>query len=306
MADAGDIERVLNTIRKHYKFVNNPEITIEMNPNSASADKLKAYREMGINRLSIGLQSANNNELRTLSRIHSFEEFLATYETAREVGFGNINIDLMSAIPGQTVDSFSNSLSKVINLNPEHISAYSLILEEGTPFYEKYHDGVGLPDEDADREMYKLTEAMVKAAGYSRYEISNYAKEGYECRHNTGYWRRVPYTGFGISAASLYDEIRYTKHSDLKAYLQGSFDEEKTVLLPMDIMEEFMFLGLRMTSGISKEEFKDYFKISVYDEYGKAIKKLIKEDLLIDCEDRLYLSGKGLDVANYCMSEFIH
>lgn len=306
MADKQDIARVLETIRKHYKFTDEPEITIEMNPNSASGDKLRAYKAMGINRVSIGLQSADDNELKALSRLHNYEEFLKTYDQARRAGFDNINVDLMSAIPGQTVASFERTLSRVISLNPEHISAYSLILEEGTPFYERYFDGQGLPDEDTDREMYKLAGTLLQKAGYNRYEISNYSKPGFECRHNTGYWRRVPYTGFGLSAASLYDEIRYAKHSNLKAYLEGDFSEEKTVLLPKDIMEEFMFLGLRMTSGVSKEEFKDSFGLSVYDEYGKQINKLNKEGLMIDSGDRLYLNEKGLDVANYCMSEFIH
>ena len=196
------------------------EITTELNPGTVTEEKLKAYIEGGINRLSIGLQSVNDEELRLLGRIHSYEEFVETYKLARKCGFENINIDLISAIPGQTVESWAETLQTVAELNPEHISAYSLIIEEGTPFYERYgEDRAGLPDEEAERQMYKDTQEILKKYGYHRYEISNYSKEGYECQHNLGYWSRREYLGIGLGAASLLGNYRWTEIAEIEEYL---------------------------------------------------------------------------------------
>ena len=202
------MERLMDVIRETFTLGQDAEITMEMNPGTVEEEKLRKYKEAGVNRLSIGLQSVNDEELRLLGRIHTYEEFLEAYHMARDCGFANLNVDLISAIPGQTVESWRHTLEKVIALHPEHISAYSLILEEGTPFYKKYieeenGEGPKLPDEDAERQMYWDTETLMEKNGYHRYEISNYAKEGCACRHNLGYWERVPYLGFGIGAASL-------------------------------------------------------------------------------------------------------
>lgn len=299
------IEGLMDVLRSRFELSPDAEISIEMNPNSASLEKIKAYKRAGINRVSIGLQSTNDEELKVLGRLHSYEEFLRTYDDVRSAGFENVNIDLMSAVPKQTIKSFEETLKRVTLLNPEHISAYSLIIEEGTPFYERYSDGTGLPSEEDEREMYYLTKAILSDAGYERYEISNYAKCGYECRHNIGYWTRVPYLGFGIAAASLWDERRYTTHSDIKRYIAGDYSKEETILSKEDRIEEFMFLGLRLIKGVSVAEFEKQFGRTVFDEYGDVLCKLEK-DKLITVDERVRLTDKGLDVANYCMSEFIH
>lgn len=295
---------VLEHLRRRFSFDSNSEITIEMNPNSVTREKLGVYKAAGINRISIGLQSADNEELKILSRLHTYEEFLKAYDAVRDAGFDNVNIDVISAVPGQTLRSYENTLNKVIALQPEHISAYSLIIEENTPFYALYGDGRGLPDEDAEREMYYLTKSLLASYGYSRYEISNYAKLGKECRHNLGYWQRKPYLGFGIAAASLYKEKRYLVHSDLCGFIKGDFSEEETALSREDMMEEFMFLGLRLCKGVSKQEFYKQFGVQMDEVYGKSLIKLERDELLIN-GSYVYLTDKGMDVANYCMTEFM-
>lgn len=299
-----NIHEVMEHFKRRFSFVDDSEVTIEMNPNSVSKEKLKIYKEAGINRVSIGLQSADNKELKILSRLHSFEEFLKAYDEVRNAGFDNVNIDVISAIPKQTLKSYENTLNKVVDLQPEHISAYSLIIEENTPFFELYKDGKDLPDEETEREMYYLTKSLLDSCGYKRYEISNYAKEGKECRHNLGYWQRKPYLGFGIAAASLYKETRYQMHNDLKAFINGNFREEETALSQNDMMEEFMFLGLRLCKGVSKKEFYECFGLRMEEVYGKQLLKLEREKCLIN-SDFVALTDKGMDVANYCMSEFI-
>jgi len=284
--------------------------------------KLTAYRACGINRLSIGLQSAQNNELRLLGRIHTYEEFEKTYYNAVKSGFNNINIDLMSAIPGQTVQSYRETLKRVLSLSPQpaHISAYSLIIEEGTPFFENAPE---LPGEEADREMYKITDDILKNCGFVRYEISNYAKEGYACRHNMVYWMRGDYVGFGIGAASLVCNVRFRNDSDLDAYMEGWEQYRQNLRGKPDLvcdkqeldiseqMEEFMFLGLRMTEGVSVKKFESLFGRSIYEVYTGIIERLLKQGLLIlkeginDEGDRLALSSFGLDVSNVVMAEFL-
>ena len=302
--DASYITEILALLKDKFEFLPGAEISIEVNPNSADFSKLSEYKKAGFNRLSIGLQSANNNELKALSRLHTFEEFLLTFNNAKKAGFENINIDLMSAIPMQTIDSYKETLNKVLLLKPTHISSYSLIIEEGTPFYEKYKDTPPV-NEDIDREMYYLTKEMLKNAGYNRYEISNYAKEGYECKHNLGYWRRIPYLGFGIAAASLYKNTRFQMHSDLDRFINKDYSSDTIILTKKDSMEEFMFLGLRCTDGVSKKEFFQEFNEDLNEYYKDEISKLKKQELLKEEGDRLFLTDKGLDVANYCMSEFI-
>lgn len=303
------IEKIMDEIRKAFELADDVEITVEMNPGTVTEEKLVAYKKAGINRLSIGLQSVHDEELRLLGRIHTFEEFLYSYELARKVGFKNINIDLISAIPGQTVESWEESLRTVIALKPEHISAYSLIIEEGTPFYEKYGGSAGenlLPTEDEEREIYWRTKKILKEAGYERYEISNYAKPGYECRHNVGYWERTPYLGFGIGAASLYEETRHANPSDLKVYSECLSEKFRAERLSVEEqMEEFMFLGLRMMKGISKEKFAAEFRVDIEEVYGTQIEKLKSLELLEENGDRIYLTEKGIDVSNAVFVEFM-
>ncbi len=299
------IIRILDKLRECFEFNEDAEISIEVNPNSAGKESLKEYKRAGFNRLSIGLQSANNDELRILSRLHTYEEFLTTFNAAREAGFDNINIDIMSALPGQTLSAYMKTLERVTDLNPEHISAYSLIIEEGTPFFDRFADGKGLPSEDADREMYHFTKEFLSKHGYSRYEISNYSKPGFECKHNCGYWLRKDYLGFGIGAASLFNHERLKCHESIERFLNNDFSEEKETLTVNDEISEFMFLGLRLTRGVSKSEFYRLFNKDIYEVYGHKIAKLKNEKLMEDKDGFLLLTDFGLDVSNYAMSEFV-
>ncbi len=310
--DSKHIYNILNCISKYYEVDKNAEITIEANPGTTNLMKLSDYKHSGINRLSIGLQSANDHELLKLSRIHSYSQFLESYKDARDLGFDNINVDLMSALPTQTLKSFEASLRKVIALAPEHISAYSLILEENTPLFDYIKDGNMdlLPNEDDERAMYYLTDELLKEYGYYRYEISNYSKPGYECRHNLSYWERANYFGFGLGASSFINGIRYKNTSSMERYLQKSSTpteivEDKEILSRKDAMEEYMFLGLRKTSGISITTFKNEFCHSIYDIYGDILKKFTQEGLITTKDDNILLTTKGLDVSNYIFSEFI-
>ena len=305
IVDAHHIDEIMQLLYTRFHIDRDAEISIEANPNSVTAEKLKVYREAGINRISIGLQSSKDDELKTLGRVHTFEEFLKTYDLVRGEGFKNVNIDIMSAIPGQTLDSYHETLKAVAKLSPEHISAYSLIVEEGTPFYERYKDGTGLPDEDTERAMYHDTKAILKEYGYERYEISNYARPGYECKHNTGYWTGREYIGFGVAAASYDKETRRVNTEDLNKYIAGEREGETARLSENDKMEEFMFLGLRMTRGISKSGFLKAFGKDFYDIYGKQAEKLKDLGLIVESGDRIFLSELGTDVSNTVMAEFM-
>ena len=299
---------------------------MEMNPGTASKKKCRALYQMGINRLSIGLQSTNDMELKTLGRIHSYEDFINTYTWCREAGFQNINVDLMAALPYQTVESYTTGLRKIIRLAPEHISAYSLILEEGTPFYQKYNSGCyPLPDEEQERLMYRETEQILAQAGYERYEISNYAKKGYACRHNLVYWQGGDYLGLGLGSSSYMDGVRFHNTNDLDTYVnQGAYVEDREELSVQAKMEEFMFLGLRVMAGVSGTEFEKRFGKTMEDVYGDVLRKHEEEGLLqIERkEDRkeaaaaepakgktniekVMLTTKGVDVSNYVFADFL-
>lgn len=310
------IKEILEEIRLGFRLYKDdfyPEITIECNPKTVDMEKLLMYKEAGINRISLGLQSANNDELKLLGRIHTFEDFLDSYDMVRKSGFTNVNIDLMSAIPNQKISIYERSLDELIKLNPEHISSYSLIIEEGTPFYKKYAEKApfvkDLPSEDEDRAMYELTLTRLAKAGYKRYEISNYAKEGYFSRHNTSYWERVPYLGFGVGASSLFEGERYDNVANLKEYIKNAgFSDIRnniTNLSLKDEMSEFMFLGLRLIDGISKQVFTKKFTFTVEEIFGDVVKKHINNELLIDYGDFLKLSDRGLDISNYVLSDFL-
>lgn len=294
--ESSQMERLFESVYNVFVVEKDAEITIEMNPGTVTEEKLWTYRELGINRLSIGLQSADNDELKTLGRIHSCEDFLSTYETARQAGFGNINIDLMSGIPGQTLESYERSLHFAGGLKPEHISAYSLIIEEGTPFYEKYAEGrhaEELPEEDTEREMYVRTKEILETYGYHRYEISNYAKKGFECRHNLGYWNRTEYLGIGTGAASFMNHQRWRE------------GEAPAALTRQEEMEEFMFLGLRKMEGVSRADFLESFGEEMETIYGEEIAKLKGQKLLSEKDGRLFLTEYGIDISNYVLSEFL-
>ena len=298
---------ILREIRNRFKMKEDAEITIEVNPGTANIGKLQAYREMGINRLSIGLQSPQDRELKILGRIHNYEQFLETYQEARTVGFDNINIDLMSAIPDQTYEGWVKNLRTVAELEPEHISAYSLIVEEGTPFAARK---LNLPDEDTEYNMYEATAQILKEYGFEQYEISNYARKGRECRHNVGYWTRQDYLGFGLGASSLYGKERFANTADMKKYLENSRNPEKIrekepSLTREDEMAEFMFLGLRMTKGISKADFQRCFGCTIESVYGEVLEKYESMELLLEKDGRIFLSREGIHVSNSIMAEFL-
>ncbi len=285
------------------------EITLEANPGTFGKDKLMAYREMGFNRISMGVQSMNNEELKLLGRVHTVEDFLENYRLARECGFDNINVDLMQSLPGQTLEAWEKTLKQVIELNPEHISAYSLIIEEGTKFYEWYADREDLlPDEELERAIYYRTEEILREAGYERYEISNYAKAGRESRHNLSYWQGIDYLGVGLGASSLIKGERLVNEDDLQRFIEtaeSTFIKERNPLTKQEQMEEFMFLGLRVMKGVSKREFFERFQIIMEEVYGEVLAKFVQEELILIEEDRVALTKKGIDVSNYVFADFL-
>lgn len=306
------VEALFVVLYDCFDIARDAEITIEANPGTLTMEKLQTYRRCGIDRLSIGLQSADDEELRTLGRIHCFDDFLKSFQRARQAGFTNINVDLMSALPGQSVQSWKNTLRKVMMLKPEHISAYSLIIEEGTPFYERYHeDQSTFPDEDMDRDMYHLTKELMAAQGYQRYEISNYAKPGYECRHNIGYWTGVDYLGLGLGASSYTHGFRYHNVTDLDEYLSldlsqaGAAARDIQELSLKDKMEEFMFLGLRLMKGVSGSEFFQRFGVNMWNVYGEVFARLKAQGLIEEQLPKVRLTEMGIDVSNAVLCEFL-
>ena len=309
--EAPQTERIFQAVRDTFDIERMPEISMEMNPGTVTPEKLQTYKNCGINRLSMGLQSVRDSNLKLLGRIHTYEAFLESYHLAREAGFQNINVDLISSLPGQTEASLREELETTAELSPEHISVYQLILEEGTPFYEKYagHPEL-LPDEETSRAIYEVTAEVLAAYGFRQYEISNYAKEGRECRHNLKYWERGDYLGLGLGAASMVRNIRMSNTGDMKTYLEKC-GEPKTMRTDVQFleepqqMEEFMFLGLRKTRGISKKEFRRVFGRDIELVYEKALDKLLLNGMLLEKKDRLYLSKEGVLLSNAVLSEFL-
>lgn len=313
------IWELMEALQENFKIRQDAEVTVECNPGTLTRQKLIYYKMAGVNRLSIGLQSAQNRELQRLGRIHTYEEFLDSFGQARAMGFKNINVDLMSALPGQTQADWTNTLNKVLAVRPEHISAYSLIVEEGTPFYEQYgedelrrergEEPLYLPSEETEREMYLITEELLKNKGYARYEISNYALPGRECRHNIGYWKLTPYLGLGLGSSSFLEAVRFSNTKDLKTYLRGEdFSQEDSSYVFLDKrqrMEEFMFLGLRMMEGISRSEFQKMFGVQLEAIYGNVLDKLQQQGLLRQQVGRVSLTEAGISVSNYVLSEFL-
>jgi len=297
------IASIMRTLQEQFFFCEDAEVTIEANPGTVDLEKLTIYRNVGINRLSLGLQSTDAEELKLLGRIHSYEEFLKSYEWAREAGFSNINIDLMFAIPGQTGEAWRQHLYQVAELNPEHISAYSLIIEEGTPFAEQNLD---LPDEDTEYQMYEDTAEILERYGYRQYEISNYAKQGYMCRHNAGYWQRREYLG----ASSLYRGMRFSNTRRMQEYLKESRNPDQirkdvTVLSRNERIEEFMFLGFRMTEGISEKKFEENFDVRLMDVYGDILQKYEETGFVEHIETKWRLTRKGIHVSNHILADFL-
>lgn len=292
------------------KIRSTTEFSIECNPGTVDKEKFKTYKKLGINRISLGLQSTDDNDLKQLGRIHNYDDFAAAFEAAREAGFDNINVDLMQAIPGQSLAAWKRVLAIVGTWEPEHISAYSLIIEEGTEFKRKYDAGqLNLPDEDTEREIYYYTRDFLDKTGYRRYEISNYAKPGMECVHNCGYWRRMDYLGLGLNASSMINNTRWKNTADLEKYLRDSgkenIREDTENLSHEEQMEEFMFLGLRMTDGISKSKFFETFKQDYDLTYGNITQRLKNMGLLQADRDNVRLTDRGFDVSNTVLAEFL-
>ncbi len=310
------LERILTAVRESYRVQDGAEISMEVNPGTADLERLQAYRGAGINRLSIGVQSVDDAELALLGRIHRAGQAEKIFREARRAGFDNINIDLMSALPGQTADKWEQNLRIVCEWGPEHISAYSLIIEEGTPFAEM--DLPPLPSEEEDRLMYHRTQTVLAEYGYQRYEISNYARPGRACRHNCGYWTGHEYLGLGLGASSLIGDRRFKVTASMPEYLRrirladsgvindpAHYYEEIQQLTLRDRMEEFMFLGLRLTEGVSEAEFRRRFGNPVDEVYGPVLARHTGAGLLERTGDRIRLTEKGLDLANYVMSDFL-
>lgn len=337
--EAGYLKEILTAVREVFQFtaVGVPEISIEINPGTINQEKLRIYQEAGINRISFGLQSTLDHELRLLGRIHDYKRFEKNYALARSMDFKNINVDLMSALPGQTLKDWETSLRRVAELGPEHISAYSLIIEEGTPFYETYGAGrpgaKELPEEETDRLMYKRTAELLREYGYHRYEISNYSLKGYECRHNLGYWTGIEYLGLGLGASSLLGNTRFHNTDNLMEYINACTDlcknednpplirniAEQSCLLNNTLgirrelinlskamqMEEFMFLGLRAMEGVSRDYFNKRFGQDMDEIYGSVINTLKTQGLLQESGGAISLTGYGIDVSNRVLAEFL-
>lgn len=299
----------MNVLSKGIKNLNkckDLEFTIEGNPGTFTMEKLKLYKDMGANRLSIGLQAAQNNLLKTLGRIHSSQDFKEAVNMGRKAGFNNINVDLIFGIPGQSLDDWKETLNLVADLNLDHISAYSLIIEEGTEFYRMNNEGkLQLPDEDLEREMYSYVVGFLKEKGYIHYEISNFAKIGMECRHNFIYWNMEEYFGIGAAAHSYIDGKRYSNQCSIEGYINGQEIKDIHVNSLEDDMSEFMFLGLRKIDGISIDKFNKRFKINIFDVYGKVIDKYINLGLMLLEGDSLRLSIEGIQLSNTVMCDFV-
>lgn len=294
--------RISSAIRECFDVSSDCEFSVEVNPKTLDGEKLKAFKDCGVNRLSIGLQSIHENELKILGRIHLYQDFLASYNMAREYGFDNINIDLMYGIPEQTIESFGITLDTILALKPEHISVYGLIIEEGTPFFEGYSE-LCLPGEDCECDMYYLASERLKAAGYSHYEISNYSLQNRECRHNLKYWNCKEYIGVGVAAYSYFDHVRFGNSDSVTEYLNQfclQYNQEQT-----DEPYEYVMLGLRLKSGISLSEYKSRFGVDFLDGRAELVDRLLKTGYLTNDGDRIALTERGFYVSNSILTELL-
>lgn len=306
------IVQIMEEIKSNFELDENAEITIEVNPGTVTLEKLEDYNIVGINRLSIGLQSTHEHLLKEIGRIHTYLDFLDTFRFAREAGFENINVDLMIGLPNQTLAEVQDSIEEIVSMEPEHISVYSLILEEGTPLFKKVEEGLELPDEELERKMYWNVKRILEANGYNHYEISNFAKQGYESKHNLDCWNQKEYIGFGIAAHSYTNGIRYSNIENLEQYIKN-YEEDKTEenlvfheKQDMEAMQkEYMLLGLRKIDGVSIQEFKIKFVANPVFLYHSELEKLVNEELLEIDGDMIKLTNKGLDLANIVWEEFV-
>lgn len=307
------VRDVIETIRKSFIIDKEAEVTIEVNPGTVNEEKLKIYKESGINRISMGLQSTNSSLLKMLGRIHTFEEFLECFNLARHIGFENINVDLMIGLPDQTLEYIDESIERISNLKPEHISVYSLIVEEGTKISEDLLAGkLSLPEEEFERKMYWRVKEKLEDNGYIHYEISNFAKKRYESKHNMNCWNQREYLGFGASAHSYFKHIRYSNIENLEKYIENisknQIEENKEVHEIQDIdssKKEYMLLGLRKIDGVNITEFKNKFVDNPIYLFRKELNKLVKNELIEIDENSIKLTNKGLDLANLVWEEFV-
>ncbi len=313
--DSKHIVYIINAIKESFNVKENAEITIEVNPGTVTKNKLEDYIKCGINRISIGLQTTNNELLKQIGRIHTYEQFLETYNLIRMVGFNNINVDLMLALPNQTIKDLEDSLNKVIMLKPEHISVYSLILEEKTKLYDLVESGkLELLDESIERNMYWKVKNILEQNGYKHYEISNFAKQGYESKHNLNCWNQEEYLGMGVAAHSYLNSKRYSNTENLEQYINKLLDEEgiKNDIVTVheeqtleDKQKEYMLLGLRKIEGVKISDFKNKFVQNPIYIFRKELDKLVKEDLIQVEDNNIKLTKKGLDLANLVFEEFV-
>lgn len=311
--DSKYIIEIVEKIKSNYKVEEKAEITIEVNPGTVDEEKLRDYINIGINRISIGLQSTNNKILKQIGRIHTYEEFINTYNLARKVGFKNINVDLMLALPNQTLEEIEDSVKRVIKLNPEHISIYSLIIEEGTKMEELVNNKkIQLPSDELERKMYRNIKNELEKSGYRHYEISNFSKKGFESRHNTNCWYQKEYIGFGLSAHSYIDNKRFCNTNNIEEYIKNI--ENNSIKNNIHICEiqneeekkkEYMLLGLRKIDGVNIQEFKNKFVDNPIYLYRKELEKLVENDLIQIDLNNIKLTNKGLDLANLVWREFI-
>ena len=306
-----ELTNLMNNIYNNFNIKKDAEITMECNPGTLDKEKLKAIKSLGINRLSMGLQVTQNHHLKYIGRIHTYEQFEKNYRDAIELGIDNINVDLMYSLPNQSFDEWKETLNKIIKLNPSHISAYSLILEEGTKFYDMYiNKEFELNDEEVDISVYKYTIDTLGKNGYHQYEISNYSKEGYECKHNIVYWKCDNYLGLGPGASGYINNYRYSNICDIKEYnkcLEGNKKpiEEKNILSKKDEMEEFIFMGLRMNSGINLDKFYEKFNVNFKHKYNNILEKLKNLNLIIEQNNNIALTQRGRELSNTVFIEFI-
>lgn len=310
--DSKYIEEILEEL-KSKNIASNAEITIEVNPGTVTKEKMQEYKKMGINRISIGLQTTQNNLLKQIGRIHNFEEFLETYNITRKTGFKNINVDLMIGLPNQSIQDIKITLEKIIKLNPEHISVYSLIVEEKTPIEDKISKGeLELPDEETERNMYWYVKNTLELNGYKHYEISNFAKIGYESKHNVNCWEQKEYFGFGIAAHSYRDITRYSNITNIEEYIKNIKNQKiernriiHEIQKEDDKKKEYMLLGLRKIDGIKISEFKNKFGDNPIYLFRNQLKRLNDEELIIIDDDTIKLTNRGIDLANLVWEEFV-
>ena len=307
------IRKIIDKIRNEFEIAQNVEITIEVNPGTVNEQKLKNYFDIGINRLSIGLQTSKDNLLKQIGRIHKYQEFLDTYKNARKVGFKNINIDLMLGLPNQTMKDLDETLEKIIGLNPEHISVYSLIVEENTIMKSKIENNeLELPDEDIERKMYWKVKEKLETSKYIHYEISNFAKQGYESKHNLNCWNQNEYIGYGIAAHSYFDSKRYCNTSNIEEYIKNIQENQISknkeiceIQQKEDKMKEYMLLGLRKIQGVNINKFKNKFIDNPIYIFRKELQELVEENLIEIDLDNIKLTNRGLDLANVAWEKFI-